>query len=232
MSLILPTIGAFGYVPASGGSAPTYQDVSAAVSFTGAPDNVLVWPTHATNDVGVIFTLTRSADTPGTPTDWTEILAINNSTNKVNAYWKRAASAAESDVTVPDPGQYCITQMITIRGCVTGSTPVALLTTDNGASSTSFTIPSGTTTGANRLVLAYTSHSGDIATSDDLATGLTNTTLSGTTNRIHCHTSTGSGGGHYAATGTLASAGSTGTTTGTFTNAGVQTRAVFEFIGA
>lgn len=231
MSLILPIIGAFGH-SAAAGAAPTFHAISTAVSSTLTAD--LSWPTgHAANDIGIIFTITRDNDTPGTPTDWTELLAANDGNKKVNIYWKRAASGAESNVTVPDPGQYVWAQMMTIRGCVTGSTPVALLASDTlGTTSTSFTVPTGTTTGANRLVLTYCSSNEDEQYSSRLSTGFTNSNLSGLTNRMEDHTGTGEGGGHYAATGTLASAGATGTTTGTFAAACTQCRAVFEFIGA
>src|SRR5687767_13908393 len=81
------------------------------------------WPPHLTGDIGIL--LVQSANEPvATPTDWTAIESQGSGTGgsagsvAIQAFWKRAASAAEAAVTVADAGNHTIAAIWTVAGCL------------------------------------------------------------------------------------------------------------------
>lgn len=220
-----------------------YQDRSETYGGTGALS--VVWPRHLTNDIGVIIVQTAN-ETVGEPTGWTRIGTEQGSGTGgsagsvlVTAFYKRAASAAEGNVTVADPGDHAIAAMYTFRGGLESGDPIDVAGGDTASTSTSVTIPAITTTVDGCMVVACVANATD-SNSAQIFTypGMTNANLETlarrdagfgifqANNSAHQNTS-GVGGGVNVATGRMVTAGDTGTTTATLGTTSVQARLVF-----
>ncbi|MEL6809018.1 MAG: fibronectin type III domain-containing protein [Pseudomonadota bacterium] len=200
--------------PAAVAPSPTVVGVGAAAAGSGAIS--VTAPAHVADDIGMHFLQVRDNDAAPdlSGIGYTLLTNTNDAEGRLAVYWKRAANASDLDVAAGDPGNHWVGQTMVVRGCVTGSTPVAEISAPNGATGTAVSINAGTTTGANRLVIAAMIANLDSAT-DQVNGTWANGTLTGFTERILARTGTGSGGGVHAATGTLAAAGSTGASTAT-----------------
>lgn len=123
------------------------------------------WPTHATNDIGVLIVTNsyNTTTTPGTPAGWNLIGTITGIAGGVKvvgtAWWKRAASGAESapSVTTPATDPCCIAQIVTIRGAVTSGSPIESVAVSGsqagGYPNLTVVAPGGMTQGTNRLAV-------------------------------------------------------------------------------
>ena len=124
---------------------PTFQ-ASGAIS-----SGTVVWPTHQTNDIGILIVYSGSSIT--TPTGWTVISngLSYSSPNYFGVFWKRAASSSEANFA--GPGNY--QAITTYRNCITTVSPIALTPTRSTSMSAglTFSVPTITTTVDNQLIL-------------------------------------------------------------------------------
>jgi hypothetical protein len=200
--------------------APVFQAVGTAQSGTGAL--TVAWPTHLTNDIGILVIETGGDDTTlsiTAPTGWVAIAGspvIDVATaagSKLQVWWKRAASAAETSVTVPDSGNHQVAAIYTFRGCIPTGNPWNVATTGTKTTaSTTATVPSLTTTVPGTLFVAIVGRPDDSASTTHFGT-LTNTNLTGNASAGEAGTTSGHGGGFVVEYGTFVGVGSTGTST-------------------
>lgn len=141
---------------------PTFQ---AAGSLTGNTTSISVaWPTHQAGDLGLL--IVESAADPGAISGWTQIAAVSPAAGSyLSVYWKRAASGAESNVTVPDTGDHQMGAIVTVRGAKATGDPIAGYTTGTGTwpgSSGGEFVESASATAPNYLeMLGVSVHSRD-----------------------------------------------------------------------
>jgi hypothetical protein len=180
--------------------------------------SAVAWPTHQANDIGILIIETANeAITSPASAGWTEFANSPQGTGtagaagavRLTAFWKRAASGAESNVTISETVNHLCWTINTFRGCITSGNPVmAESGSVNAVSGTSKTIPGVTTTEDDCEVLYA-------ATRDDDASAArfgseTNASLTGLTERQDSGTTGGNGGGTAVWTGIKTTAGSTG----------------------
>jgi hypothetical protein len=99
---------------------------------------------------------TENFGTLTTPSGWTLITNLDSGTgqNHVWFYWKRAASSSEANVSVGSGSVNVNCVIVTMRNCVTGSTPIDTNATSGATTSTStLTIPGVTTAQGGNDVL-------------------------------------------------------------------------------
>lgn len=199
-------------------------------SFGSLTATTCSWPTgHQSGDLGILAIETDGAGTTLTPSGWThfsgspvtDVADANGS--KLHLLYKFATSSSESDVSIADSGNHQLGGMTCWRGVASSSFTDGIATYTKSTASTSLTLPSVTTTGANRLILMVMSRPNDSATAQfSLAT---NSNLSSITEISDGGGTTGNGGGIGLQTGLKATAGSTGTTSvsqdNSITNAGI-----------
>lgn len=196
-------------VPASG---PNFQAIGTNVY---PVTTAVAWPAHATNDIGVLLVVSDGDQSDAaTPSGWTA-LSIDNTGAvagwpRMNAFYKVAASGAESSVTITGPTSKATAVIITVRGAST----VATLGATSRGTTTSLTMTSGTTGGADRLIMGLVGVRRNVET--DPFTSWTNANLASLTDR-------GGGFENYFGTvlhtcfftGEKATAGAVGSTTAT-----------------
>ena len=92
----------------------------------------VAWPTHVAGDIGLLVIETSGNGTTvdiTTPTGWqavpgspvTDLATAAGS--KLQVWWKRAASASEGAVTVPDSGDHQVARLFTFRNCIATGDP-------------------------------------------------------------------------------------------------------------
>jgi hypothetical protein len=198
---------------------PTVVGVGAATAAIGAVTPA--YPggyTAIADDCAWTFTECETADTITPPTNWAVCTFANASTgttpSKLTCLWRRL-TAGESAPTIADAGDHINAQMIVVRGCSTVGNPwdIAVGNTELVAD-TSVSIPGGTTTGDDRLILAAFSTGQDVASTAG-ATGWADATLTGVTEQMDNWAIAGAGGGFAMATGVKALAGTVGPMTAT-----------------
>jgi Peptidase family C25/Propeptide_C25/Concanavalin A-like lectin/glucanases superfamily/Domain of unknown function (DUF2341) len=158
-------------------------------------------------------TWTEAPDSPqgvgaAPPTDPATRLAV---------FWSRY-NGTQGNPTVADPGDHAAGIIIAIRGCIASGDPFDVTAggTD-GVSDTSGTIPGGTTSEDNTLVVVAITSSAD-ATGSEFS-GWSNADLANLTEQVDNLTTQGNGGGIGVATGEKATAGSYGATSVTLAHA-------------
>jgi hypothetical protein len=192
--------------------AVAYQAAGTPVSGTG--DLTVAWPAHLSGDVG--FLVVESADEAvSTPSGWTACTGspgTGSSLTRCSVFWRRATSAAESDVTVTDPGDHALAVIVTARGAFAGGDPV---NAGSGGTETFLdpTYQAGgvTSTADNCLIFTALATSRDDTTLPIAPAALTGCTATGTA--VSVSVATGNGGGLWIGYGTKATAGSCGQTT-------------------
>ena len=209
-------------------TAPTFQAAGALASGTGSIS--VSWPTEVTDDVGLLVIETANQSVSA-PAGW---LAVANSpqgtgtagsstATRLTVFYKRALSASEGVVLLPDAGDHIVGQILTFRGCVNTGFPWD--TTAGNVVSTTSTIvsmPSVTTAVDNTLVVGIVANRTDTTSSQ--TSGYTN---SGLTNLIEVsdrNVTAGNGGGFGVVTGELAVAGDSLHTVAVLATASVQGR--------
>ncbi len=206
-------------------AAPVFQLAGTAQS--GAAALTVAWPTHLTNDIGILVVETGGEGTTLTitaPTGWVAVTGspvtdvATNAGSKLQVFWKRAASAAETSVTVPDSGDHQVARIFTFRGCVTTGNPWDVIGTDTKTTaSTTVTWPSVTTTVDETLCVFIASRPNDSASTTAFG-AISNANLTGRGEAGEAGTTSGHGGGFVVAYGQKATAGAIGTTTATGPN--------------
>jgi len=197
---------------------PTIVGVGAGTSNVGAM--TIPYPvgyTAVLNDIALSFIETESAGVVTPPTNWavlTSSTVASGTTTKLWVLWRRL-TASEATPSIADAGDHMGGRMIVLNGVETVGNPwdVFSSTTELVADAT-VSIPSVTTTVADCLILDAFGTGQDVASTAG-ATGWTNINLGSVTERMDNWVTTGLGGGFAMATGTKATAGSTGITTAT-----------------
>lgn len=198
---------------------PYFQALGTAVA-TG-----LNWPTHAIDDIALLFIESAGGETPtladaqgfvevaGSP----QATGVGAAGTRMTVYWARATSTAMVGPTITGPADHVYAQIITYRGAVKTGNPWDV--TGGGvkaAASTSVTVTGVTTTVANTLVVQAVARDDDNAAAAFSAE--TNANLTGIAERSDAGTTTGGGGGFAVWDGAKATAGATGNTTATVTS--------------
>lgn len=211
-------------------SVPTFVgQTDTVVQSTGAGS--VAWPVgHLADDIGILLVQT-SNEAVATPSGWTACpdspqgagtAAVAGST-RISAFWKRATSAAEADASVADAGDHIRARILAFRGCETSGSPFDTSAGSAlGTADTAVSIPGGTTTGIERLILAIVANGTDGGGNQTTAGGWANSDLTNLTRISTGQSITGLGGGWDAATGEKATAGAFGATTTTLATASLQ----------
>lgn len=210
---------------------PTFVAVGTRASALGSTN--VSWPAgHQADDIGLLLIHTANQAVPATPSGWAEVANSPQGAGTAGAagscrltlYWKRATSAAEADVATGDSGDHNVAVIAVFRGCETAGDPVDTSAGDALASaSTTVTVPGGTTTADECLVVAAAVHAIDAVNTDRFA-GWANADLANVTEVVDTAAGTGVGGGFGVATGEKATAGLFGATTATLDMASLQGR--------
>lgn len=189
------------------------------------------WPTHETNDIGLLFVQTANqavslsdaqgfVEVPDSPQGTGT--ADTAGATRLAVFWCRATSAAMSSPTVADSGDHNIAFILTFRGCITTGNPYDVTAGDTGTSDTAVSVPGDTTTAADCLVVAACAHATDTGTAQ--FSGWANADLTDVAEFRDQANQAGHGGGIGVATGGKATAGAYGATTATLATASAQAR--------
>jgi hypothetical protein len=198
-------------------AAPTFV---AAGSFQAAEGNIAPgMPTgHTTDDILVLCIEYSDLDTLATPSGWAHVTGSpsydTSAGNKMAVFWKRH-DGSETAPTTSGINQFAAGRMFALRGCETSGNPWdAIANAFNSTVDTTLTYPTATTTVANTLVLL-------MRTGYDCNNGaITNGALANITERSDDAGTTGLGWAYSVGlvTGTKATAGAIGSSTGTTTS--------------
>jgi hypothetical protein len=206
---------------------PLWQATGAKVAGSSSVAATVVWPAHTTNDIGLLVVETANQPVP-TPAGWAVVTpdsgalgignAGGNTSTCLQVFWKRAASGAEGNVTIPttDIGNHAVCYIITYRGVYTVGNPWDVAVADvTGGSITNPTFPAVTTTLADCLIVNIIGSGIDSNVAQ--LSGWTNATLASPaiTEHADLFDAGGNGGGVAVADGGKATAGSSGSTTAT-----------------
>jgi hypothetical protein len=182
----------------------------------------VAWPAHLTGDIGLLVieaggndaTVSITAPSgwvavPGSPvTDLTTTAG-----SKLQVWWKRATSNAETSVTVPDGGNHQIARIFTFRNCISTGDPWDVTTTGNKTTaSTTATVPAVVTTVDNTYMVMIVSRPNDNGSTTHFGVPV-NANLTGLEECGEAGSVQGNGGGFVVAGGVKATAGNTGTST-------------------
>jgi hypothetical protein len=199
--------------------APAFQAVGAQVASTGASVNV-AWPTHLTNDIGlVVIETSGNSATLTPPTGWAAVPGTpvtdvaTTAGSKLHVWWKRAASAAEANVATGAATDHIVARLFTFRGCATTGNPWDVTTTGTKTTaSTTATVPSLTTTVDDTLITMIVGRPNDNGSTAHFGVPV-NAGLTGLGEAGEAGTTSGNGGGFVVSYGIEATASSTGTST-------------------
>lgn len=198
---------------------PTWVSAGTPASGTGDVTPGLP-PGWAENDVFLLFIEFDSTDNPTiSVSGWTQIGTTQRVTSAVatktgQAAFYRRATSSESAPTVTDTGDHTFAIIHAFRGCNPVGSPINTSFGNwTGTESTSVFPNSVTTTVDNCLIVLSVTHGADISTAN--FSGWTNSNLTGVTERSDDSTTDGSGGGIGVATGVMATAGATGSSSAT-----------------
>lgn len=191
------------------------------------------WPAgaHAADDIGLLIcecagtqsiSLTDAqgfVEVTGSPVT-TGDLATGTT---LAVFWCRATSGTMTAPTTNDPGNHISGLIVTFRGCITTGDPWDVIATDTeGTGSTSVSVPGNTTTGADRLIAAISTHATDTASLQ--FSGWANADLTSVSDDVDITTGQGNGGGIGVMTGVKAAAGAFGASTATLATSSLQAR--------
>lgn len=204
-------------------AAPNAQAVGTLVHGTTGAVSV-AWPTHASGDIA--FLIVESAGsrniTLSTPAGFVPLtygLGTVQATSgtRLTIWWCRATSSSMASPAVTPAADHSDAVIVTVRGAIADGDPVeAFAYTNKSSASTSVTWPAVTTVTNDCLIL-------NIGTRDNDAAGAAlsssaNASLASVAEGADDGTTDGNGGGIFTVSGTLATAGSSGTTTATVTS--------------
>jgi len=192
---------------------------------SGAGSLTVAWPTHSAGHIGLLVieiggegtTLSITA-----PTGWAAVTGspvtdvATTAGSKLQVFWKRAASSAEGDVTVPDSGDHQLARIVTFSGCAPTGDPWDVVTTaTKTTASTTVTFPSVTTTVDEVLCVLIATRANDSASTTAFGTAAAMTSSLTNRSKSEAGTTSGHGGGFAVFVGEKATAGATGTSSTT-----------------
>jgi len=209
---------------------PTYVAAGAAISGTGAvtpaipsgavANDILLLFVESANETISLTTANGFAEAMSSPQGTGT--AAGTAATRLAVYWKRAVGGDASPV-VADSGNHTIAQILAFRNCVRQENPWNVAAGNvAGTASTSASIPGGTTTVSDCLIVAAVANATDSATAQ--TSGWANGDLTDVTERVDSNTASGNGGGFGVATGVKALAGAFGATAATLATSSVQGR--------
>lgn len=148
--------------------------VVGAGALTGHASSISpAWPTHQTDDIGILLVETANADPVlSVASGFTQIGTVqaggSSSGNATRAavYWARATSGAMTAPTITSADNHIIGRILTVRGCLTTASPINASAMDTTGSSTASTVtfPNVTPTVDNCLILALATSGIDSST--------------------------------------------------------------------
>lgn len=172
----------------------------------------------AAGDLHVLVVNNKRSEALSTPSGWTLIgNSVPASGNKVTLFY-RTAVGGDTDPTVTDPGDHLYAVIIGFRGgtlAVNNNTASTIEPTN-----TAVTWPSLTTTYADQIIV--NAMATDTDSTGAKFSGAANASLSSVTEQFDNTITSNAGGGLVIVTGGLATAGSTGTTTGTLSTSAIM----------
>jgi len=193
-----------------------------AVDFVAAGTTVasidaltVTWPgTQSEGDVALLFLETVWTDTVSV-SGWTELASSPQGTaagaHKLSVF-RKVVGASESSVSIADPGNHGIAQILVFSGVDT-TTPINASSGYSDTSAlTALTIPAVTTTEADCAIVHIAGTGRDINSTSNFS-GWANTNLTSITEIANATTALANGGGFGAAWGILSTAGSSGDAT-------------------
>lgn len=189
----------------------------------------MAWPAHAIFDVGLLFVETANEPvTLSTPAGF-ELLheggvgtAGATDATRTTVFWCRANTTSMATPVIADAGDHVAAILFCIRGAQKFGTPVVVLGSGTlGVASTAVSIPGGTTTEDNTLVIPTASFSLDMGNIAVFTPGSSPGLTSYTEILDGCRAE-GNGGGHAILTGTKATPGAFAASTGTVSIASLQ----------
>lgn len=205
-----------GYPTASVLVAPTLVDVGDSLGGAGAPTYTFVTQgldALVENDVLFALINTGNETPPGAPSGWTYLTSYGSGTPAaigavgLHSAWYRVPASPATSVSFGDSGDHTFIRVYQVRGCRTNAAPVVNLGGISDNTSEPITIPTGTTTSANNLILYAISHGEDDAQGFITSWSIPNVTGGATTHTTGYGTTLGNGGGIASYTGVLAAAG-------------------------
>lgn len=188
----------------------------------------VAWPTHASGDIALLFVESQSEEAVTAPTGFAAVAGSPKNTvttqpngTRLTVFWARAGASPMPDVTIADPGNHCIAQIFTYQGVVTTGDPWDV--TGGGADDgppvdTSVSATGVTTTVTDTLIVVAVAQGRD-ANSTSTFSGWSNVNLTGIAERADFARNNGDGGGFGVMDGVKATAGATGNTTATLSDA-------------
>jgi len=209
--------------------APVFQAVGTLSNSSATSVNVS-WPTHQTNDIGLLVIETTSGGgTLAPPSGWAAAPStpVTAGGSKLHVWWKRAASNAEAAVATGfSNSDHVAGRIFTFRGCVTTGNPWDVTTTGvKTLASPTATVPAVTTTVADTLIVMIVGRPDD--SNSTIHFGVpTNANLTGLAEAAESGYDSGNGGGFVVSYGTKTTAGDTGTSTLTKANSTTDTYVV------
>jgi len=211
-------------------TAPTYVGRT-TFEATGSFGITVDAPVHQAGDILILFVETANQNV-ATPSGWTVLpnspqgagTAADNAATRVSVFYRIDTLNNVSSVNVADSGAHQVATIIAFRG-VDQTTPITISAGDTASTSTTtITLPSITTTIDNSLVVLVYS-SADKTGGGNTNSLPTNSNLTGLTRHQEVY------GSNYCSmdimSGTMATAGSTGTSSGTLLAASLQGHIVF-----
>ena len=197
------------------GVVPSLQASGTAAGGTGSVTPS--WPTHQVNDVALLIVETAGGEA-ATLQDAQGFAAVTGGTfgdnvdingSRLTLFWKRATTSSEASPTVADSGDHTVATIVTFRGVTKTGNPWEAVTGNGtaGTASSTFTMPTTTTSTARDLVVNIVSWSDAF---DTFLFWNSLFTLAGAT------TTAGNDGAFAVATETMATAGTTSGTSGFF----------------
>lgn len=204
---------------------PVFQ--SAGTPAGSATTLSVTWPSHATDDIGllVVESCEGEAATLSTPAGFATVTDSPQATSsgggingtRVSVWWCRATSGAMTSPVLADAGNHVVAAIVVIRGCIASGNPWNA--TGGGvksAASTSASATGLTTTLDECLIVNCISRENDSAAA--AFSGEANTSLVGLSERVDAGAIDGNGGGICVYTGTKILAGAVAVTTATVTS--------------
>jgi hypothetical protein len=204
--------------------APNWQATGTVVSAAAAPLTV-AWPSVAIGDVGLLFIETDGADTPtlSTPGDFVaDAITSGGTGTRLTMFWALARSTSPTSPVIAATADRAQAVIVTVRGANYVGNPIHASGSNVQAANTAVSIAGITTTANDCLIVIGVA--GDNLIEDGNFSGWTNASLGSLTERVDAGTLDGSNGGLAVATGTLAAAGASGTTTATLGDARATAR--------
>lgn len=197
---------------------PGYLGTTSVVVSAGSVSPDFTGVTSSGAQLWIAF---RSANEPiAAPTGWTDVsdsswgtgTAGGTDATRLQLFkMNTLADGTETTVALDDSGSSNLG-----FGFATDPADIDVVSTPtNAAYSTSPTFPAVTTTGADRLIFLFLANDSD-ADSSSGGSGATNAALASITERADRRTNVNNGGGIWFVTGEKATAGDTGTTSGTY----------------